>query len=43
MMVAEEKRTGSLTINFSQGYVAGTIEWRERIPAKDLKDLGEDQ
>lgn len=30
--IREEKRTGSLTINFSQGTPAGRLEWREKAP-----------
>ena len=32
-MIREDKRTGSLVINFSQGTPSGRLEWKEKAPA----------
>jgi hypothetical protein len=35
-MIRTEKRTGSLTIHFSQGTPAGSLEWKEKqTPSHD--------
>lgn len=30
LLISGNKLTGSLTINYAQGTVAGTVEWKER-------------
>jgi len=37
-MISEGQKTGSLTLNFSQGSLSGTVNWREREDTNLTKD-----
>ncbi len=36
MLIASGKQTGSLTINFSQGAIAGTVLWKQMEATQEI-------